>query len=295
MRLTVRLRLHKGSEAILGDAENVDTAVVFVHGFGGDARKTWLQFQILVEELKDEFPWWQGCDLYFWHHRSAWDRVADSARDLRTFIDSVFPRPKKDLLKSDQEFLNEFIGVKLPSEDYGTTRSYKKLLIIGHSQGAVLVREAVWTVFKRWRDHAGAGKVMHPLLNSQLRLFAPAMLGASLAGPWGFFQEFFLTGFLVNPFLKSMPGYKDLEATNLYLSKLCDWTGHAAKENPSIAGLKARVLFGKDKVVSPGAYEYDADEDPELDQSHQSICKPTKLYKRPLSFARYEQSESTAS
>jgi len=281
---------------MLGDAERIDTAVVFVHGFGGDARKTWLQFQILVDELKQEFPWWQDCDLYFWRHRSAWDRIADSARQLGEFIETVFPEPKNDVLKSYHQYLNQLIGVELPPADYGIDRSYKKLLVIGHSQGGVIIREAVWGVFKRWRDTTDSSNgIKHPLLNSQIRLFAPAILGASLAGPLGFFQDFFLTSGLVNPFLQSMPGYKDLDPTNLYLSKLCDWTGGAAKSHPEIAGLRARVLFGKERVVSPGVYEYDTTEDPELDQGHQNVCKPTRLYTRPLRFARYERSESTAS
>ena len=51
------------SYALVSDADSVDTAIVYVHGFLGDAQTTWEQLQYYVDRLRDE-PF-QDSDLYF--------------------------------------------------------------------------------------------------------------------------------------------------------------------------------------------------------------------------------------
>lgn len=184
----ISLTGYQYSYAILGDEDFVDTAVIFVHGFHGDSVKTWFQFQVLVRELQESFPWWKSCDLYFWSFPSMETRILMGAQDLNGFIKAVYPRPRAGLLGSDLKVLKQLTGLGLSSIDIGQTRAYRKLLLVAHSQGAVLLRRVVLNAYnERFITAAtvGAGSSQQmpdynvALLSAQLRLFAPALFGAS--------------------------------------------------------------------------------------------------------------------
>jgi hypothetical protein len=57
---------YRNSYALLADCKEKNTAVVFVHGFRGHPRKTWLLFQSLVDDVQGDFPEWSTADLFFY-------------------------------------------------------------------------------------------------------------------------------------------------------------------------------------------------------------------------------------
>ena len=91
-------RLNKNSYALLSTtAESTSTAIVFVHGFMGDATKTWLRFQSLIDELSDRYPTYAHSDLYFYDYPSVDHHALVSATDCLAFLRRVFPQPQPEL------------------------------------------------------------------------------------------------------------------------------------------------------------------------------------------------------
>ena len=132
------------SYAMLSESEAAETAVVFVHGYGGNARGTWLQFQTLVDVFVDQFPWWEHCDLFFFAYDSISSPIKVSSTRLLSFLSTIYPRPKRTLFQTRP--LRDFSYL---SADFSVTafrkvdHLYKRLLLIGHSEGCVVIRKAV--------------------------------------------------------------------------------------------------------------------------------------------------------
>src|SRR5579863_3885850 len=205
MKLNCHLPEYDGSYAILGDESQIDTAVLFVHGFNvldgfrNAAVSTWVDFQNLTEELKLEFPWWGSCDLYFWSYFSAKDRILFSAQDLEKLISRIYPHPKPGLLRLGPNRSQVIAGLQLSAIDPGANRRYSKLLLVAHSEGAVVLRQAILNIFKSnsrrkvraaSAESSSMGDSRESVLKAEVRLFAPAFLGVSLTGIIGFLYEF---------------------------------------------------------------------------------------------------------
>lgn len=296
----------------------MDTAVLFVHGFQlfeglksrsrrpdqpardplrvqNAAASTWIDFQNLTEELKADFPWWETCDLYFWSYASARDRIPFSAQDLRGLIQKIYPRPVPGLLMVGAGDPISVVGLQLSAIDAGFERAYSKLLLVAHSEGAIVLRRAIFDLHNDQRKMAAAvgqsstASSGHAVLKAEVRLFSPALMGASLSGLLGFFYNFFLTRAVLAPLLASLPGFQDLQPTNPELGRLQSHTEKAADAEPTLRALCARVLYGRREwFVHPGTYECDVSEPAEPGESHTSICKPRRDYTRPLKFVKHD-------
>jgi pimeloyl-ACP methyl ester carboxylesterase len=134
-------------------------AVVFVHGFGGGATDTWDEFADMLPQR----PECAGHDLLFYGYDSLTRQAPISAALFRDFLHLVATDP--------------FTGVMAPSlrVDRNLTPSfrYHRIVIVAHSLGAVVVREAL--------VQAAQDPLMRPWLSRvQLALFAPAHSGAKI-------------------------------------------------------------------------------------------------------------------
>lgn len=58
------------SYALIADTAEADTAVIFVHGFGGSPTSTWRDFHGLVDEYSSEYDWWPKSDMFFYSYES---------------------------------------------------------------------------------------------------------------------------------------------------------------------------------------------------------------------------------
>ena len=81
----------EGSYAWLSDQPDTDTAVVFVHGFFGDARGTWLNFPGMIDSHLAPGSFWPKADLFFLDYPSYEHHIADNADRLLRFLATVFP------------------------------------------------------------------------------------------------------------------------------------------------------------------------------------------------------------
>src|ERR1700687_1989595 len=83
----------QGSYALLSTNAHKERAIVFVHGFGGDAATTWTQFQTLIDTHQQLFPLYGSCDLYFYSYDSLRTKLPVNADAFGAFLRKIFPRP----------------------------------------------------------------------------------------------------------------------------------------------------------------------------------------------------------
>lgn len=82
-----------GSIGLISDQPSVNTAVVFVHGFLGNPRTTWINFQGLVDEFAVECPWWPNSDLFFFKYDSVGSAIQTASERLSRYLEGIYPAP----------------------------------------------------------------------------------------------------------------------------------------------------------------------------------------------------------
>src|SRR6266404_7246123 len=187
---------YKSYALIPQDADHAN-AIVFVHGFGGSPTGTWSDFQGLSEEYADTYPWWKTATLFFYSYNSKWEPIHLNAVRLRDFLKSVLSTSpeKKSTLRNRTVKDKSTVPV-----DW----NYKKLLLVGHSEGAVVIRRMILnrieilaksghkrglegSELRKWVE-TNAKKDL--ILRAHLKLFASACGGTNLSGVWGFVHGF---------------------------------------------------------------------------------------------------------
>jgi pimeloyl-ACP methyl ester carboxylesterase len=263
------------SFVLISRSENVSTAIVFVHGFGGNACGTWNDFHLMVDEI-DWHSWFSESDLFFFDYRSVWERIHSSSDRLLTFLDqAVFhPNPRHFTVKlepllvepeveSIEPQLNEVLV--LPDN-----RRYAQVVLVGHSEGGVVIRNAV--------DKKSSGNSQ--ILRCHLRLFAPAIGGYAPAGLVGTLWNSPFLGKVLDALLRATPAYQDLRRIK-WLEKLRGKTERNARRKKSTPAFRANILWGRrDYVVNPDKYDDDLERFEE--QGHIGVCKPKSIYPVPL-------------
>ena len=104
------------SYALLSSEPGVDTAVIFVHGFGGKPTSTWLDFQSLADEYSTEYPWWATNDMYFFAYDSIKTGIRRNAELLAGFTENVLQGKWLEMGPQQQT-------------------KYSSLIFVGHSEG----------------------------------------------------------------------------------------------------------------------------------------------------------------
>jgi alpha-beta hydrolase superfamily lysophospholipase len=235
--------------------EEPENLVVFVHGFGGNALATWNNFpSILI--FDDKF---KTSDIIYYGYDTFSGQAGDHAVELYHFL-NLLQKPLEHTI--------------LPVQQHLAERTYKKVFLVAHSLGAVLVRQAQLLAYidrKPWVD------------NSFLALFAPAHNGANVislameALP-GLFK---LAGLLAK---FKFPILSDLDANDDGILKAIKAQTESLQNQGKADFSKAKlVVYAKgDKVIKNIPYLYDTPPEIIPKASHTSVCKPTETYARPL-------------
>lgn len=246
--------------------ETANTAVVFVHGFDGDPETTWQDFQTLIDAAIGTPEEWSKSDAYFFDYESVSQSIDNSAYDFTLFVQQIFPR------------------LVLPLDEAATTtvgsRRYDKLVLVGHSQGCVVIRAAVAYIGKL----AGHDPARAPILQARLSLFAPALFGYVPSGIFGVIVT--LTGIklLHDLFVAHSPSATEMKDKE-YLNQLRRITEYYFQQSPGTLAYSAHVLFGREEqVVVRQRYIQDCAHAPQEGKDHLQICKPNIDYLRPLKF-----------
>jgi hypothetical protein len=274
-----RWQLAGESYALLTDDDSCSTAIVFVHGIWGHSEKTWLRFQTLPDRLND--PWWHASDLIFYSYDSSGTQLWPNVSSLGTFLHNVFPAPDWNSLGSSVS---------------GPARNYRNLVLVGHSEGAVLIRGAVMERarlhLERVQPNSVGSRPTLPkkihgdrLLHADLCLFAPALFGALICGWKGVLLKSPVFGSLVESYLNKSPAYQQLQSDSSVLQQIRSETENLARKFPELRALRARNLFGReDSIVSICTLPTDRQAEYEAGKDHMSVCKPSMSYLRPLKF-----------
>jgi pimeloyl-ACP methyl ester carboxylesterase len=264
-----RVPLEGRSYALLADSESPLTAVVFVHGFDGDSGTTWQHFQTLVDgDTGRMYPWWGDCDLYFYSYPSVSAQIAPNADDLLEFLKRSFPEPR----------WSEEIRV-FPK------RRYERLLLVGHSEGAVVTRATILTRAKEAENLAS-----DLILAANLRLFAPVLFGKLVSSWKGVLASYPVFKDQIEPLLNASPAYQQLQREDPVLQEIRDETVWYATQYPDIRAFRAHTLFAKgDQFIDMWVLRTDPRARYENGRDHRNICKPDRDYLTPLSWVKHEE------
>lgn len=278
-----------GSFVLIAPSDTAETAVVFVHGFGGDAAGTWAHFQQLIHDREDFREYYAAVDLYFVQYEAVWESINSSADRLATFLAKVVFDPDSPQFKvalgplqpGVETPISDTLGSKDASGDSRAATAvarpaghrYSRLVIAAHSEGGVVVRQTILNTYK-----PGANTLLH---DARLALFAPALFGYEPSGVLGTLMNFPGLGRVIDACLRSSPAYRDLQRDSK-LKLLATLQTETEKLQDVATGFKASLLWGrKDRILQDGRYAKD-DSAYKDDLGHVAICKPTVDYDDPI-------------
>jgi pimeloyl-ACP methyl ester carboxylesterase len=244
--------------------------IVFVHGFMGDAVRSWRRFPDAAEAGE----WWQESDLLFVGYDSVSDSIAGVAARLRRETPRFYPLLPDDLLEID--------GTRLRP---ASAECYSELLLVGHSLGGVVVRLALCDTALGWIEDGTVSVPRPPLLDAEVRLFSPASAGFRAAGWLGLVQACSLWK-AVSMQLRRSSAYTDLQPGSQLLVETRRRTEELmVTHDDQLKALRASILWASpDNVVLAERYDSDRLDDSVDGRTHRDVCKPQDDYQRPWRF-----------
>jgi pimeloyl-ACP methyl ester carboxylesterase len=168
-----------------------------------------------------------------------------------------------------------------------TVGPYKKLVLVGHSMGGVLIRQMTWKVFRN--DYKpDASPTRGELERASVVLFAPAQGGFRLQDEVGSaLASLGLSLISLWYVAKRARAYKDLVSGSPILSEIKSATAKLAGATQEALCFRAYTAWGADEII---VYKSDYDE---LDTRHKpyipgidhgGVCKPTETFDVPLTW-----------
>jgi hypothetical protein len=295
------------------------TAVIFVHGWGGTARGTWADFPRLLDTDFSGDAWWNGCDVFFYQYpESRTAPLAITASRFGRFLSSVFPKPNSRFFEIEPE-VGESYGLTVrPAVQRTADFRYQTLVLVGHSEGAVVIRRSLIEAYKDVREAGGipAGAsgldtmigtsaeglnkitkeflTKYPTLEAKVVLFAPAHHGANVAGWAGALLNLLSACKYLGPVIDAVRGHSsadyDLSPNSPFLAQLRGDTEKFASIFPSPPALVARSYFGEeDRIVCIGEYQTDLKSVLVPGKNHITICKPNRGYLEPFGYVSHDR------
>lgn len=234
--------------------------VLFIHGFSGDAIKTWSDFDVLL-------PASQTCcghDLFFYGYDGLRAEMTASASLFRDFLDRLFRRTAA------------FVNDNLPAAAQRPANfEYDELVIVAHSLGAVITRRALLDATRlgsRW-----VSKI-------RLVLYAPAHKGANVAA----LALEVASGFRFTRFFGALARFESplidqLKPESSDLRNLLAETEQArcGGANPHLVARKV-IIAEYERIVRNETFGGDPPPETIPDTTHTSVCKPRQEFRRPL-------------
>lgn len=236
-------------------------ALLFIHGYTGDALKTWTDFPALIPQN----PKFTGHDLFFYGYDGLRAPVGSSASLFRQFLEK--------LLGNTADILNESLR---PPFHRAADFEYDDFLIVAHSLGAVVTRRALIDATK-----TGAAWVRRV----RFVLYAPAHKGAKIGqlaleavSSFGFLKWFSSAAKIVSPLIDELNPEKSdlLEKLQQSTLDLC-----TAGQNGHLVARKV-IWAERENVVLNEDFGNDPLGQAIRGTTHTSVCKPKAGFREPL-------------
>jgi pimeloyl-ACP methyl ester carboxylesterase len=229
--------------------------LLFIHGFGGHAVKTWRFFPKLL--LNDNV--FSGYDLFFYSYESR--RVAALANAV-FLLDFLNP-----FLSNPAYLINDQVDPKRSFEDF----HYSEIYIIAHSLGAPIARK----MLLRAADNKSKW-----VPKVKLVFFAPATAGAraeALARSLGS-QGILPLTLLYSLFSYNYPVTDDLRTGSQFLTELYSETNEAISSDSGAVFRSSGTFFGeREKVIElKQELPWDSPYTFVKAKDHFNICKPRR-------------------
>jgi len=237
-------------------------ALVFVHGFGGRPLATWSQFTSLLARQ----PSCAHHDIFFFGYDGKHTEVVASAGQFRDFLNDLMASPKDMYLRSGAAAAGR-------AKHH---RTYSKVVVVGHSLGAVVARRALLDAYNDSTHRRWARKV-------NLLFFAPAHVGAKLfslvqLSPLG-------VALSVVPLAQLAGKYLALDDLKEGSRALQDLKDDLRREfgvgKPNLKAIRV-VHAINDPIVRNATLFPDPAPQRESGCNHLSVCKPNDRYLRPI-------------
>jgi len=226
-----------------------------------------------------EYPWWTTSDLFFYAYDSLHTPIRFNAKLLGDFVEHVW------------------CGKWAGTDAANVNVTYKDLILVGHSEGGVIIRRLILDRYEaiKVRIKAGSPEIDPPsfraamktamasdfVLASHLRLFAPACRGTNFSSLVGFVASL---SHLVSAVTASFLVRNELLKDSPVLTTLQAGTEAAHADFGHVRSLFAQPVFGdKDQIVYTESYKEEAllwD----VGYDHFGVCKPDYTHRRPLEF-----------
>lgn len=246
--------------------------VVFVHGFGGRAVRTWHEFDLSGQTR----PWWRESDMLFVGYESRTERPGETAAWLRRRLPDFYPLlPPGTTTQGNVSVRNS------------TTTSYRELVLVGHSLGGFILRLALLEEARSWlfQDRElDPDAPRPPLLDATLRLFSPASAGFQPAGLLAILTCIFSRSMIA---LRASPAFTTLQPQSALLTDTREETETLIRSHrKELAALRAHILWARpEQVVEREGYQTDYEADSLIPRrSHADVCKPDVDYEQPWYF-----------
>lgn len=267
----------KGSRVLLC-RQPATTAILFVHGWGGDAHKTWEAFPHALRFS----PETAAADAFLLTYASRKFAVETFASHMALFLRDLLHRPVAEILNG---------SLPRGGEPRLAAFRYERVVIVAHSMGAVISRRALLDLDELPPEKGGLAD--NDRQKIRLLLFAPAHKGSTLplliASGLGldFLPGSTLAGIALSQYYRSL---RDLAVGSESLRLLED-DSKRARERHATAGITDHLVAhvyhaADDKVVEQERFDRDHKMPAIFGHHHRSVCKPTHDYRRPVAALR---------
>jgi pimeloyl-ACP methyl ester carboxylesterase len=259
-----------GSYVLAAPALPPTAALIFVHGFGGDSIGTWQH----VQELVDVSPYdaiLASSDLFFYDYECTRNKIEKSADRLNEFVTQILR--DRSSIRANQP-------------------PYQSVHLIGHSAGAVVIRQLMLELVKPSKS----SQFRTLLLESNPVLFGSAHSGFqhSMAVMLVLQRVPFLDVAVAVWLLRRGSVYPDLQPDSKVLSSLEEQTKDLWS-TAKVPALRPLLAWGKDEqVVNVIDYLRDIRIAYKEDRDHFSICKPQRLDSEALQWITAAMTEIPA-
>jgi pimeloyl-ACP methyl ester carboxylesterase len=232
-------------------------AVVFVHGFRGQATSTWTSFESLLPPRGKA----KHYDIFFYGYNCFSSDTTVQGRLFCDFLHELCTSPDrlaKDSLPTAAAREREF--------------RYERVLLVGHSIGAIVCRRALLYARKLGRDW---------MPNTSMILFAPADHGARVGllkdlPDWSWL-------YLIKTALRYVsPLVDEVEPSSESIRRLQQDSSDAIKDGAKYLIANKVILAEMEHVIDNQRFVQDPVPIPIPGTTHTTVCKPRPDFTQPI-------------